>query len=79
MDIVACVIAGLCIVVLAVTLIDQNRQHAGERRSWALERERLVHLTVARDGREFAVMRKASEPKPPEPAGEPEPLQIGTY
>lgn len=73
------VLAGT-IGVLAAVVCFQAWAHDRAHRAWAAERERLVQLTVARDGREYAVLRKASEPAPPppEPAA-PEPLQIGTY
>lgn len=63
-------IVGVLLAVIVVQLaciVVMGRQHERARAADALERERLTHLAVARDGREYAVIRKASAPKAPEP------------
>lgn len=69
-------IVAAVVAVLAVVVILLQREHAAERRAWAAERERLTQLVAARDGREFAQIRRAVEPKPVEPKPE-EPVMVG--
>lgn len=51
--------------VLAVIVLATFVLHAHTLRSHAIERERLTQLAVAKDGREYATLRRASaEAKP---------------
>lgn len=67
MDLAALIVLGM---VAVATLV----LHARTLSAHAVERERLTQLAVAKDGREYAQLRKASaEPAPPkehEPADE---------
>jgi Tfp pilus assembly protein PilV len=66
------------VIVLGVIVLATFVLHAHTLRSHATERERLVQLAVARDGREYAQIRRASgeTPAPVESAPVPD-VQIG--
>jgi len=63
MDPVLAVVVVLTCTILAGCLAFVVRQNGRAEAAWSAERERLIQLVAARDGREFAVIRKASEPK----------------
>lgn len=61
------------IVVQLACMVVMQRHHDAARAADARGLERITQLAAARDGREYAVIRKASEPRPEpqEPAEEP--------